>query len=230
MKPVLNAHLKIEKITLDECHCDVYVVDDFLENPEEVQAFAQKSAYFNPIGKDGTLYPGIRDALPLPYHRVLSALLTTLFEGVEPQIHRCMLSLITQQPEQLLSVQKMPHIDSTDNQEYASVHYLCGPHMGGTSIYRFKPANRVRFDQDSQDEIMAMVNMVESQQQDPDGYLNGSNQLFEQVLNIEAKFNRLVLYPSNILHSANVHPHSISANPSNGRLTVASFFRLTPNS
>ena len=59
------------------------------------------------------------------------------------------------------------------------------------------------------------------------GYLSGDTSLFKQELMIEARLNRLILYPSNLLHCAVLSsPKSLQNDVTAGRLSVASFFRL----
>jgi Family of unknown function (DUF6445) len=55
-------------------------------------------------------------------------------------------------------------------------------------------------------------------------YMHGANQYFDQIANIGAVFNRLIIYPSNILHSGNINPDCIlDADPRKGRLTLNTF-------
>ncbi|WP_175442134.1 DUF6445 family protein [Pseudoalteromonas byunsanensis] len=217
----------IKHIPIKNCDASVYIIDDFLLNPELLVNFAKQKAYFLPPGKDGTLYPGIRDQLPKPYERALAQLINEhLFTNYDIFVHRCLLSLVTLNAEQLSNMQKLPHIDSLDKNEYASVHYLCDEKYGGTSIYQYKPESVIEVTEDNCHIIHEMINHVQNSEKNS-GYLNGKTSIFEPIITIEAKMNRLVLYPSNLLHCANIDPrYSISANPSEGRLTVASFFRL----
>ena len=55
-------------------------------------------------------------------------------------------------------------------------------------------------------------------------YISSDTTLFEQIASLEAKPNRLIVYPSNALHSGNINPDlGLSSNPSTGRLTISSF-------
>ena len=55
-------------------------------------------------------------------------------------------------------------------------------------------------------------------------YMNGSNNYFEQIAKIDAMFNRMVIYPSKILHSGNIPADfTFDPNPAKGRLTLNSF-------
>lgn len=220
MKLSLNKNLTIHKKIINDNDI-IYIIDDFLQEPEIVVGFALKTAYFNPPGKDGTLYPGIRDLMPKPYEKCLQELLQIIFRS-EPNIHRSLLSLVTVPEEQLSIFQSIPHVDSLEDCQYASVHYLCDRKYGGTSIYKYKPTGAVKI---TPMNVGLFQEALESNIEP--AYLKTENPLFEPVFTIDAKFNRLVIYPSNLLHCANINREfSISKDPEQGRLTVASFFEL----
>jgi hypothetical protein len=57
-------------------------------------------------------------------------------------------------------------------------------------------------------------------------YINGDNQYYEQIGSYDAKFNRIVMYRGNVLHSANIAPDfNFDPNPRTGRLTLTSFIQ-----
>ena len=118
----------------------------------------------------------------------------------------------------------MPHVDSCKSSEYAFVHYLSGQELGGTSIYRYIPKNIVELNE--QDEVILddMLNEVSSKSNEHNGYITESTSLFEQVLKVEAKFNRLVIYQGNLLHGDNLtSKESYSGDTANGRFSITSF-------
>jgi len=220
MKLSLSKKITIQKTKINDNDV-IYVIDNFLSEPEDIVSFACKTAYFNPPGKDGTLYPGIRDLMPRPYEACLQELLNDLFES-EVYIHRCMLSLITIPDEELNEFQSLPHVDSLEDCQYASVHYLCDSQYGGTSIYKHIPSGDIKI---TPKNVQLMQDALSNNKQR--GYLTNNNDLFKSVFSIEAKFNRIVIYPSNLLHCADINKSkSISADPKRGRLTVASFFEI----
>ncbi len=230
MDLTLNPTLQVRTLDVPGTQEQVFVIDDFLLDPEPVLQFARNHAYFNPVGADGTFYPGIRDHMPAPYTRVLEQLLNqgshpfTCGQGPQ-RVTKSMVSLITQQASQLHDVQKMPHIDSSNDRAYASVHYLSAEPRGGTAIYKYRPTGTVQINQQNQEVVLAMMEQVKAQSQEHSGYINGDTSLFEKLVDIPERFNRLVIYKSNLLHSARLtHDKSISSSPDEGRLTVSSFF------
>ena len=227
LKFALNDSISVHKIKHEDPEIVVYVIDDFLENPEELIDYAREKAYFGVVGDDKTAYPGIRDRLPSVYEQVLGEAVSLVFQTQKSTISRCMLSLTTLNPDQLSTAQKMPHVDALGDDQFASIHYLCDSSHGGTAIYRYRPKNIVRLRNDNHLVISEMMKKVGESPDEHSGYLTGNTSLFKRELLVEAKLNRLILYPSNLLHCAVLSsPRSLINNVSEGRLSVASFFRL----
>ena len=228
---ILNPTASVEKIHHEDPEIAVYVVDDFLANPEALLDYARTKAYFGKVGADRTAYPGVRDRLPSAYERALAQVIELVLGDSKPTIYRCMLSLTTLNEEQLHAAQKIPHVDAVNNEQYAAVHYLCDAPHGGTAIYRYLPRNMVRIRNSDRHVINEMIQTAHDHPEEHDGYLKGNTRFYRQELVVEAKFNRLVLYPGNLLHCALLtHQASLSADVAAGRLSVASFFTVNPHS
>jgi len=228
---ILNPAATVEKIHHADPEITVYVVDDFLENPEALMDYARNKAYFGKVGADKTAYPGIRDRLPSTYERALAQAIELVLGESKLTIHRCMLSLTTLDAGQLHAVQKIPHADTVNSEQYAAVHYLCDAPHGGTAIYRYLPRNMVRIRHSDRHVVNEMIQAIHDHPEEHQGYLVGNTQFYKQELVVEAKFNRLTLYPGNLLHCALLdEPASLSRDVTTGRLTVASFFSLHPGS
>ena len=61
----------------------------------------------------------------------------------------------------------------------------------------------------------------------PTGYIAEDNALFERTALIDARFNRALLYRSNVLHSGAIAADAVlSPDPALGRLTVTAFFAI----
>ncbi len=227
----LNPALTIKAVQIPNTNLHAYIMDDFLLNTESVMHFAKNIAYFNPMHSDNSYYPGIRDNMPEPYIRLLQAFFQ---EYIMPKVvqsdqhcaivHKSLISLTTCPPSQLLTEQKMPHVDSCKSNDYAFVHYLSGAELGGTSIYRYIPKNKTELKE--QDEVILddMLMAITEKSSEHSGYITHSTSLFEQVLSIEAKVNRLVIYQGNLLHGANLtSKESYSGDTNNGRFSITSF-------
>ncbi|WP_462176838.1 DUF6445 family protein [Pseudoalteromonas gelatinilytica] len=230
----LNKDYKVSQVFIGEINETVIIVDEFLHNLEPVYQFATETAYFQPVGSDGTLYPGKRDEMPAPYYRAFEQLLNELLDqGTITSgennlyLHRCKLSLVTQNADELNTLQRMPHIDSTDDKTFAAVHYLSDKEWGGTGIYKYLPDNIIRVTADNQNSVHNMIADTEKHSATHQGYLNETTELFEKVVDIEAKINRLVIYKSNLLHSAALLNHKkYCSDLNNSRLSISSFFRI----
>lgn len=200
-------------------------------DPHEVVDFASNTAYFDPVGSDQTFYPGVRDVMPGPYGRALLDWVQPLiskeyFDGAALQSRPpiCKLSLVTLQPEQLRAEQKIPHVDSANENDFAFVHYFCDQSHGGTSLYRYKPTGQVKIASDHVRVLSEMAEAAKNTEDEHSGYLAGDTSLFERVGRVSAKFNRLVFYKSNLLHSADIESKkSVNKDVLSGRLSVASF-------
>ena len=224
---ILNPTANVEAIRHQDPDIVVNVVDDFLVNPEQLVEYAKSKAYFGQVGDDRTAYPGIRDRLPRHYERVLQKIVELIYGERDAVIHRCMLSLTTLDPGQLSPAQRIPHTDAFGDDQYAAVHYLCGPPHGGTAIYRYLPWDMVKIRGSDREVVKEMLRQVREHPEEHSGYIAGDTKFYKQELLIEAKFNRLVLYPSNLLHCAMLTAaDSLKQDVSTGRLTVASFFQL----
>ena len=227
LKFALNNSISVQKIKHEDPEVVVYVIDDFLANLEELIDYAREKAYFGAVGDDKTAYPGIRDRLPSVYEEVLGEAVSLVFPTRKSTINRCMLSLTTLNPDELKTSQKMPHVDALGDDQFASIHYLCDGSHGGTAIYRYRPKDIVRLGDENHSVISEMMKKVGESAEEHSGYLTGDTSLFKRELLVEAKLNRLILYPSNLLHCAVLSsPRSLINDVSEGRLSVASFFRL----
>lgn len=209
----------------------VIVIDDFLPDAEGWVDYAETGDPFRSLPND--YYPGVRKPCPMQYVDDLrtryARLLRETFElsAMEPQVLLSALSIATTEPEQLRPVQRVPHFDTSDPQQLAVVHYLCEPSHGGTSFYRHRTTG---YETISQDRLHGYADILKRQVMTeyapPPKYMDGDNPLFETIASFDAKFNRALIYPSNVLHSGNVrHPHP-GRSPRTARLTANTFLKF----
>jgi len=231
----VNPDYTLQKVSIPGTSLHVLVIDEFLFNTDAVTHFAHNIAYFNPMFADNTLFPGMRDKMPMPYTQLLRRFFEAfILPNTRPEsryqsnFHSSLLSLVTCEPSLLTVSQKMPHVDSCNNGDYAFVHYLSSQELGGTSFYCYKPRNLIEFNHEHKQVLPEMITKVTENPKDHCSYITGSTSVFEKILTIEAKFNRLVIYPANILHSANLtSPHSYCGDINQGRLSISSFASIT---
>lgn len=182
-------------------------------------------------GKRGEYYPGPRAIAPQDYLLAMSEPLGLALTRVfawrgRVKVLNCFYSLATSAPDQLSLAQRVPHVDSYDPAQIAFVHYLCQPRFGGTAFYRQRSTGfeRIGTDMDKDFEA-ALVRDFNHYGEPPAAYVDGSSPLFEQLHACPATYNRLIVFPGNQLHCADLAGVALDPDPARGRLTVAGFLR-----
>ncbi len=209
------------------------VVEDFAHDPEALIAYAESGEPFR--ATPGDLYPGIRKPTPTEYAEDFCTrygdLLRQRFglpDSSVPRVIYSALSITTIEPRRLRPVQRVPHFDTSAANQLAIVHYLCGPEHGGTSFYRhrgtgFETINKERLHRYAE----TLKREVMAEHPPRAEYMNGDDRLFVRVASYEARCNRALIYPSNVLHSGDIrHVSPPDAPPRAARLTVNSFVRF----
>lgn len=208
----------------------VIVIDNFLKHPDVMVEYAALCSTFE--GVSDTFYPGVRAPLPSIYCFAVRAFLGELVadtlelrrSAVAGELGH--LSLVTTRPAQLGVLQRMPHIDSSSPKQVAVLHYLCEPAQGGTSFYRHRRTGFESIDPGrAQTYQIAIAEDLNRFGTPPARYLRGDDALFERITGFEAVFNRVLIYRSFCLHSADISPDfRFDADPRTGRLTANTFF------
>lgn len=225
-EPSPNA--RVDVLPVGGAPSPVIQIDKVLCNPEDLVRFAEHEAQFSTV--DSNLYPGIRAAMPLDYVegavRALDPLIRVTYQISDAKLAsaECFFSIVTTPPAKLKPLQKVPHIDTTDNLHFAVVHFLCAGPFGGTAFYRQNSTGfeRITAERENQwakarDEGLATIG-------DEAGYVDDATEGYHQIALIKSKFDRLTLYPSNLLHSGLIPiDMPFSSDPAVGRLT-ANFF------
>lgn len=220
----------------DEEKC--LVVDDFLEDPALVRAFAKlNKAKFGEL--PGNSFPGPEFELGKQYLNPLADWWRKHggpFFGVGQ--HGCTMSarfsIATKPVAELSPGQRLPHIDSPPTvagkcrRYYAGVLYLFdNPPLGGTCFFR--PRRGV--DVSGLFSDVAALSEKELQDRYPlfrgePSYPVEGNRFMERVAAVEASYNRCVFYPSDFFHTSDIqHPELLKNNIDQGRLTVNIFIQ-----
>lgn len=219
--------LRISKFAIGAEGAPLLVIDNAVTAPEKLVNKATRSQF----SVQGAYFPGIRTRAPASYEYFLEALLRPLLRehfGMAPgrfQFPMCHYSLVTQTPEKLAFLQRIPHIDSTEANGLATVHYLFHGGWGGTAFYRHRSTGYEYIDEARRDDYYQRLQQ-ESQGADAPGpgYIEGDTALFERVGQVDGVFNRLVIYRRNSLHSGTIDNARVPPpDPLNGRLSINSF-------
>jgi len=204
----------------------VAVIEDFAADTQGLIDHACDSVEFD---TDTTsAYPGVRAKPTRDYVvQVMSACVPLLYRlysvptTMRARLKRAYYSLVATAPEELRTLQRIPHFDGSAEYYFAVTHYLSPGQFGGTGLFRHKPTGfenitTARLD----DYIKAGDEFIEKHGEPAAEYINASNDHFELYEQIEYRPNRVVVYPGSMLHSILIDPdRDLSADPASGRLT-----------
>jgi hypothetical protein len=235
----VNPNTTIEVHHIDEDNICV-VVDDFLAEPHSLVEFAAANGSdfeLQDIGYPGVLFD-VPGSVMTGVERFLRSKLSRQFGFFKGDIRTSTyLSMATRQPGELDPLQRLCHSDprqSTDRHNYAALVYLFeNEDLGGTGFYRWKKRELItKATAMEMDERGASLQFLqehfEMYRQEP-AYMSGSNEIAELLLEVPARFNRLVFYSGDIPHSAHIpHPELLSTDFSRGRLTLNCFASVRP--
>lgn len=212
----------------------VLTIDNALAAPQSLVDCAA-AARFSPVREAGNYYPGLRAPAPKDYALGLTDFLRPIVEkemGLPTHTlvsARCAFSIAVLPPERLTIAQRLPHFDTADMTQIAAVHYLCGPRHGGLAFYRHKRTGfEAIFPERSKKYFETLRSELAEHGEPPRAYVTESP-LYEKTMEIDAAFDRLVVYRSNLLHSGAINAETLSPDPKTGRLTATLFARFAPD-
>jgi hypothetical protein len=224
-------HLQVRRIGAEGA--PLLVIDQLVADPDRLVRKAERG-HFTP---QGAMFPGIRMRAPLSYEAFLEKLLRPLMGevfGLPPQARlafpMCHYSLVTQPPEKLVFLQRIPHIDSATGRGLATVHYLFHEGWGGTAFYRHRSTGYEYVDEDRE---LAYFTRLQTESLGPDapgpGYIGEDTPLFERIDKVDGVYNRMLVYRRNSLHSATIDNSRVPPpDPRNGRLSINTFIDVFP--
>lgn len=213
----------------------VVFIDDFLEDPQAlVDAACQATFQPCPGADERRGYPGVRAPAPRAYTESLTALMDPLIrlnfgvpESLPLKKTPCAFSLTTVAPRELGPLQRVPHFDASTPHYMAVLLYLCDERHGGTAFYRHRASGLQQITAGNRDAYGEQVYAEVDGRAPPPRYFGDSDDRFELLGMLPARFNRLAIYRGSLLHSAIVHPASgLASDPRQGRLTVNTFYEF----
>lgn len=226
---MFNPRPSIRYVPISVQHVCV-VVDDFLAEPRKLVEYALANREQFAIDPDN-FYPGPELGLSKEFafgldeffmqhvRRALGARRTISASG--------RLSMATLGVDELTPLQRLCHRDAAafpDGEGVAaSVAYLFDDEaMGGTSFY--VPRKSL------EETARVLREAAEGRLQVEVSYMNRSNEWFEQVCTVPARFNRAIFYDGSVFHAAQIErPALLRDDPACGRLTLNGFFRYREN-
>lgn len=228
---MLNHVAKVECQLIGAEQTPLLIIDDLLTDSNWLQQQALAGDY---QADSANFYPGIRCQTPALYQQLLPALLPLLQRVYAPQVQQLRLltsafSLASTPAAQLKPIQMLPHFDTVEPLQLAMVHYLCDEFHGGTAFYRHQQTGFERIDAarlPSYATLLKQQAMAARLHENP-RYIRGDTELFQQIAKVEARVNRAIIYPGNLLHSGDIRQVGAkAADPAYGRLTISSFLQL----
>lgn len=228
----LHPDIRIQKLTIGVEKAPLLVIDNFVSDPDRLV----RRAITRPFTVYSRYYPGVRTDAPLSYQQLFSKQLRPLLfdyfqlRGSGLKFIMCHYSLVTKPAAELEFLQRIPHIDSTEPNGLASIHYLFRRDLGGTAFYRHRKTGFEYIDAARKE---TYFKTLEEENAGPDSpgaqYIDGDTPLFEQIARQDGVFNRMLIYRRNSLHSGSIGKDFIpDPNPLTGRLSINSFIELEP--
>ncbi len=233
------------KVTfLDIGETKALIVDNIYKYPDAIRNLALSLDYFIPRGN----FPGFFSSITIKPNaiRILINELLGKKEGwvAEFPIYCQDMSfgMIDITLEQLSPAQRQPHYDAFG--DYAALVYLNTPDQvkGGTSFWKNKKTGLTKAPMvlnDVSEKLMKENNfsnleelrswiMIEGLVDPISGFLKDSTPHWELLQIIEMKFNRLVVYDSNLFHSIHFDSREFGTDKSTRRLTQNIFLNANP--
>ena len=218
----------------NECF-PLVVIDNLLPDPEQWRNRAIHSQF--EIQHNGDLYPGKRATTGCAYQNAISDIIARLLPNAlsrhcganvtfqNKRIHT-VYSNANAKAAELKPIQHIPHFDSLDATTWAMVHYLFEEDLGGTGFFRHKRSGFESVNHERKHKYQRMLDDDLAEFGLPrTRFIVGDTDTFEMTHRAEARFNRAIFYPSNVLHSGLLNEADI-ASSTHSRLTGNALFTL----
>jgi len=211
----------------------VVIIDEFSGALEQILKIAENLA---PYPFATNYYPGVRRKITRADEAAATYVIDTCeragqfiagaFDIDRFDLLEASFSMITTRPSALTMPQRAPHYDTTDQKHLALLHYLRLPAETGTAFYRQRSTGIERVTESNLEQFVATAKSEVATLPLDSGYIDGSNQFFEEIGAIEGVPDRLIIYQGSLLHSGIIPPTmTLSADPRLGRLTANLFLQ-----
>ena len=219
---------KAERSNFSQRNHSIVYISDFLQSVDHaiLGASLQKFAEITPQ------YPGVRAPLADSTCRSWLGQLTPLLNDTFGQSTagwemQAWYSIVTKSPEQLIPMQRLPHVDGTDPNQIALMLYLHKTEHGGTAFFRHKSTGLEALTDATYPRYAAALQQdVKTGGLPAAAYTSDGEPYFERTHVVAGEFNQAVLYRGNILHSGIIDNDApLSSDPREGRLTINAFIR-----
>lgn len=216
----------VEVLHIGEEGEPVVVIDDFAADPDALIDMA-RALDFSTLGH---FYPGVRSAVDPNYCAQIGPVVAAAARRVfgfsrHLAFDRVLFSLTVTPPGELTLAQRVPHIDDVAPGKLAIVHYLFRDDFGGTRFFRHRSTGFETITPERHRPFLDSLAADFERHGEPEpGYIAADTALFAATETIAPRFNRAIIYPSNLLHCAAIpNDAPLPRDPAIGRLTIASF-------
>jgi hypothetical protein len=211
----------------------VVVIDDFSGELDRILEVAERLAPYPPLSN---YYPGVRRVIT-PADKAADAYVAKTCERAARfiggafnidgfELLEASFSIVSTTPELLSPPQRAPHFDTTDQRYIALLHYLRVPPESGTAFYRQRSTGIERVTESNLEMFVGTAQRDAAKLPSGSGYIQGSDEFFEEIGAIQAAPDRLIIYQGSLLHSGIIPTHmSLTSDPGRGRLTANLFVR-----
>ncbi|MEM7664884.1 MAG: DUF6445 family protein [Pseudomonadota bacterium] len=204
------------------------VVNEFMVRPDT----AIESIFLQNFAKVTPQYPGLRAPLDPGVAQMwlskLSPILDNAF-GKAPNGWGIQVwsSIVTTPPQELIPMQRLPHVDGTNPDLIAMMLYLHRTDHGGTAFFRHKSTGLESLTAETFPQYKAALEAdVRRTGMPPARYIEDGAPLFERIHASAGTFNQAVFYRGNVLHSGIIDNDApLPLDPRKGRLTINALFR-----
>lgn len=232
---IFNPNPELQFIPI-EGHLPCIVVDNFLVNPQAlIDKAEQFMQHFTNASYNG--FPGLEMRMPNDFSAMLNAFFLVHIKK-HFNVRRVLqmysrLSMVTLKPHELKCYQLICHRDQFSNNPQQSfpaalVYLFNNPALGGTSFFKPKISEaeiQQIYALESKWRTLPTPDLAALIGSEPAGYQTTSNNYFELIKTIPPAFNRAIFYDGSIFHTSQITaPELLSADPSQGRLTLNAFF------
>jgi predicted SprT family Zn-dependent metalloprotease len=232
----LNPNMQVKFETIGRENTRILVVDDFFVDYQLAVEEAISANYSTRKEDVGAFYPGMRAPLRKDYgfpilqfaaramHQELK-----LPRNLQVAPINANYSLLTKQPKDMQLEQCIPHFDTSEKNSFAVLHYMNDGEFGGTGFYRHKPTNYENISSEREAPYFrAMQESFKQKGAPKQQYFCDSDEHFELIRKVDYRANRLVAYPTSILHTAYIDnpQRDVIADPKVGRLSSNFLFRF----
>ncbi len=228
----INQELNIQTQTVGAEQTTVLTCDDFLRDMNGLLEEVHEKVSFEK--EKTTYYPGYRAPLPRVYTlNVLNAVLHELIQafGIPVQkkvrLSAAFFSFVARPERDLTISQRIPHFDNTHTLGFAIMHYLNPGDFGGTGFFRHRQTGFERIGDDRKSAYFESLQTQFNKNEPAREYIKASNNEFELISTVGYLQNRMIIYPSNILHSGLIQPdRDLHSKSDKARLTANIFIEF----